>query len=174
MKKFKYSTRPPRSRRSSPLSLELPQKTSKMAFKTTHTFSTTATSSTTSSMEDKWVINLSKKELTPYQSLYYRKAQKLQLTQQPSLSKNISLQLLWQFSRQVNLMVLTVDACILMSVVFLIPTQINQCNRHHQIQTFSTWQSKERQGLHHCHCWQVVALVVMDKTEYITKCEALL
>ena len=38
---------------------------SKMASKTTNTFNTTITSSTSSSILDKWVINLSKKELTP-------------------------------------------------------------------------------------------------------------
>ena len=36
-----------------------------VASKTINTFSTTATSSTTSGIHDKWIINLSKKELTP-------------------------------------------------------------------------------------------------------------
>ena len=49
--------------------------TSKMASKTTNTFNTAVTSSSSSSIQDKWVINLSKKELTPEKSLYYRKAQ---------------------------------------------------------------------------------------------------
>ena len=40
-------------------------KTSKMATKTTNTFTITMTSSTTLSIQEKWVINLSKKELTP-------------------------------------------------------------------------------------------------------------
>ena len=39
--------------------------TSKMASKTTNTFNTAVTSSTSSGIQDKWVINLSKKELTP-------------------------------------------------------------------------------------------------------------
>ena len=39
--------------------------TSKMASKTTNTFSTAVTSSMSSRIQDKWVINLSMKELTP-------------------------------------------------------------------------------------------------------------
>ena len=46
--------------------------TSKMTFKTTNIFCTTATSSTTSSISDKWVISLSKKDPTPEEKSYYR------------------------------------------------------------------------------------------------------
>ena len=53
--------------------------TSKMASKTTNTFSITATSSTTSSIQDKWVINLSKKERTPEEKSLLHKGQNLHL-----------------------------------------------------------------------------------------------
>ena len=42
-----------------------PTTNSKMASKTTNTFSTAVTSSTSLSIQEKWVINLSKKKLTP-------------------------------------------------------------------------------------------------------------
>ena len=52
----------------------------KMASKTSSTFSTTATSSTVSSIQDKWVINLSKKELTPEEKSLLQKGPKFELT----------------------------------------------------------------------------------------------
>ena len=50
--------------------------TSKMASKTTNTFNTAVTSSTSSSIWDKWVINLSKKELTPKETSLLQKGPK--------------------------------------------------------------------------------------------------
>ena len=100
--------------------------TSKMASKTPNTFISTVTSSTSTSMQDKWLINLSKKELTPEESFYYIMAQNLQLPQQPSSSRNTSPILLWQPSRQVNSMVLTAVASTMMSIEFLTPLAINQ------------------------------------------------
>ena len=54
--------------------------TSKMASKTTNTFNTAVTSSTTSSIQDKWVINLSKKELTPQEKSLLQKGPKFAVT----------------------------------------------------------------------------------------------
>ena len=100
--------------------------TSKMASKTTNTCNTAVTSSTSSSIQDKWVINLSKKELKCKESLYYRKAQNLQLPQQPFLSRNTSPLLLWQLSRQVNSRVLTAVASTMITIEFLTPSLMNQ------------------------------------------------
>ena len=49
---------------------------SKIASKTTNTFNTAVTSSTCSSIQDKWVINLSKKELTPEEKSFLQKGPK--------------------------------------------------------------------------------------------------
>ena len=54
--------------------------TSKMASKTTNTFSPTVTSSTTLCIQDKWVINLSKKELTPKEKSLLQKGPKFAVT----------------------------------------------------------------------------------------------
>ena len=94
--------------------------------------------------------------------------------EQPSLSKNISSLLLLELSRQMSSMVLAAGPSTMMSIEFLIPTLINSTCKHHQSRTSSTWKSQETQGLHHCSADKGVALVVMDKTEYITKCEAIL
>ena len=54
--------------------------TSKMASMTTNTFNTAITSSTSPSMQDKWVINLSKKELTPEEKSLLQKGPKFAIT----------------------------------------------------------------------------------------------
>ena len=46
-----------------------------MASKTTNTFNTVVTSSTSTCIQDKWVINLSKKELTPEEKTLLQKGQ---------------------------------------------------------------------------------------------------
>ena len=51
--------------------------TSKMTSKTTNTFNTVVTSSICSSIQDKWVINLSKKELTPKEKSLLQKGPKV-------------------------------------------------------------------------------------------------
>ena len=51
--------------------------TSKMASKTTNTLNTAVTSSTSSSIQDKWVINLSKKELTPEEKVFTTERSKI-------------------------------------------------------------------------------------------------
>ena len=94
--------------------------------RTSWTLNTAVTSSAPSSIQDKWVINLSKKELTPEEKSLLQKTQNFQLPQQPSPSRNTSPLLLWQLSRQVNSMVLTAVACAMMSMEFLIPSPINQ------------------------------------------------
>ena len=54
--------------------------TSKMVSKTTNTFNTAVTSSTTSSIQDKWVINLFNKELTPEENSLLQKGPKFAVT----------------------------------------------------------------------------------------------
>ena len=51
-----------------------------MASKTSNTSNTAATSSTYSSIQDKWVINLSKKELTPEEKSLLQKCPKFAVT----------------------------------------------------------------------------------------------
>ena len=51
-----------------------------MASKTTNTFNTAVTSSTSSSIQDKWVINLSKKELTHEEKSLLQKGPKFAVT----------------------------------------------------------------------------------------------
>ena len=51
-----------------------------MVFKTTNTFSTTATSSTTSIIQDRWVINLCKKELSSEEKSLQQKGPKFAAT----------------------------------------------------------------------------------------------
>ena len=53
---------------------------SKMASKTTNTLNTAVTSSTSSNIQDKWVINLSKKELTPEEKSLLQKGPKFAVT----------------------------------------------------------------------------------------------
>ena len=54
--------------------------TSKMASKTTNTFNSAVTSSTSSSIHDKWVISLFKKELTPQEKSLLQKGPKFAVT----------------------------------------------------------------------------------------------
>ena len=51
-----------------------------MASKTTNTFNTAITSSTSSSIQENWVINLSKKELTPEEKSLLQKGPKFIVT----------------------------------------------------------------------------------------------
>ena len=51
-----------------------------MAFKITNTSSTAITSSTSSHIQDRWVINLSKKELTPEEKSLLQKGPKFPVT----------------------------------------------------------------------------------------------
>ena len=53
---------------------------SKMASKTTNTFNNVVTSSISSSIQDKWVINLSKKELTPEEEPLLQKGPEFAVT----------------------------------------------------------------------------------------------
>ena len=148
--------------------------TCKMASKTTNTYRTNATSSTTSSIEEKWVINLSKMELTPEKSLYYRKAWNLRLSQQPSLlEKYIS----------------TTTVAVLQAGEFNsgdcsgLYHNINRiCNTYTNKQKHTNITKAEYIALENLgkdkDCIIVTAdkgvtLVAMDITEYLTKCEAL-
>ena len=94
--------------------------TPKMALQTTNTFNTAVTSSSSSSIQDRWVINLSKKELTPAEVFTTERSK---ICSYPS---NLShqrkhLHYYWQLSRQVNSIVLTA-----LAVEFLTPMPINQ------------------------------------------------
>ena len=54
--------------------------TEKTASKTTKTFNTAVTPSTSSNIKDKWVINLSKKDLTPEEKALLQKGPKFAVT----------------------------------------------------------------------------------------------
>ena len=148
--------------------------TSKIASNRTNTFNTAVTSSTSSSIQDKWVINLSKKELTPEEKSLLQKGPKFAVTpttipikEYVSTTTVAALQV-----GELN----GVDCSGLYHVNRILNTFTNK-----PIHTSIT--KPEHLGLENLrkdkNCIivtadKVVALVVMDKTEYITKCEALL
>ena len=77
----------------------------------------------------KWVINHSKRDLTPKEKSFLQKGLLFVVTQATIPIKeyiSTTTLLLWQFSRQVNSMVLTAVASTRMSIEFLTPTPINQ------------------------------------------------
>ena len=146
-----------------------------MASKTTNTFNTAITSSTSSSIQDRWVINLSKKELTPTEMSSLQKGLKFAVTQ----------------------VTIPVKGYISTTTVAAFQAGgLNGVDRsglyHHVNRILNTYTDKqistnitksEHLALENLRkgkdCIIVtadtgVALVVMDKTEYITKCKALL
>ena len=146
-----------------------------MASKTTNTFNTAVTSSTSWSIQDKWIINLSKKELTPEEKSLLQKGPKFAVT--PA----------------------TIPIKEYISTTTVAALQAGELNGvdcsalYHDVnRIFNTFTNKpihtnitkaEHLALEHLRedkdhiivtADKGVALAVMDKTEYITKCEALL
>ena len=101
--------------------------TDKTASRTTKTFNTAVTPSTSSNIQDKWVINLSKKKLTPEEKALLQKGPKICSYPSNHPHQRIHLHYYCGSSfRQVKPMVLTVVASTMMSTEFLTPSPINQ------------------------------------------------
>ena len=146
-----------------------------MAFKTNNTFNTAVTSSTSSSIQDKWVINLSKKELTSEEKSLLQKGSKFAVT-----AASIPIK---EYISPTTVAALQagelngVDcSCLYHDINKILNTYTNK-----PIHTNIT--KSEHLALENLRkdkdCINVtadkgVALVVMNKTEYITKYEALL
>ena len=79
-RKHSYSTKNIQIKKLKHLNSRSSTATSKMASKTTNTFNTVITSSTSSGIQDKWVINLSKTELTPEERSLLQKDPKFAVT----------------------------------------------------------------------------------------------
>ena len=154
--------------------------TSKMAPKTTNTFNTAVTSSTSWSIQDKWV-NQPRQEGTNTwtKRLYYWKGQSLQLPQQPSPSRNTS-PLLGQELHVAALQAGELNGVdcsgLYHDVNRILHTFTN--NPMHTNITKSEHLALENLRNDKDHIIVTtdkgVALVVMDKTEYIIKCGVLL
>ena len=146
-----------------------------MASKTTHTSNPAVTSSTSSSIQDKWVISPSKKELTPEEKSLLQKGLKFAVTPATILVK--------QYISTTT--VATLQAGELNGVdcsgLYHGTNRILNTFTNKPIHTNIT--KAEHLALENLRkdkdCITVtaekgVALVVMDKTEYVTKCETLL
>ena len=148
---------------------------SKMTSKKTNTFNTIVISSTFSSIQDKWVINLSKKELTPEERSLLQKGPKFEvmpatipIKEYISTTTVAALQ-----AGELN----GVDCSGLYHDVNRILNSYTNKPIHTNI-TKSEHLALENLMKDKDHIIVTadkgVGLVVMDKTEYITKCEALL
>ena len=149
--------------------------TSKMASKTTNTFNTAVTSSTSSSLEEKWVINLSKKELTPEEKSLLQKGPKFAVTPSTipikeyiSTTTVVALQAGELNSMDCSGLYHDVNRILNTCTNKPIHTNITKAE-HLALENLS--EDKDHIIVTADKC---VALAVMDKTEYITKCEALL
>ena len=148
--------------------------TSKVASKTTNTFNTAVTSSTYSSIQDKWVINLSKKELTPEEKSLLQKGPMFAVTPSTIPTKEyITTTVTAPQASELN----RVDC----SGLYLNDNRILNTFTNKPIHTNIT--KAEHLALENLRkdkdhiivtADKGVALVVMDKMEYITKCEGLL
>ena len=148
---------------------------SKMVSKTTNTFNTAATSSTSSSIWDNWVINLSKKELTPEEKFLLQKGPKFAVTPATiPIKEYISTTTVAALQAgELN----GVDCSGLYHDVYRILNTFTNKPIHKNI-TKAEHLSLENLRKDKDHIIVTadkgVPLVVMDKMEYITKCEALL
>ena len=149
--------------------------TSKMASKTTNTFNTAVTSSTSSSIQDKWVINLSKKELTPEEKSLLQKGPKFAVTLatipiKEYISTTTVAALQAGELNGVDCSGLYHDVSRILNTFTNKPVHTNITKSEHLALEYLT-KNKDHIIV---TADKGVALVVMDKTEYITKCEALL
>ena len=148
---------------------------SKMASQTTNTSNTAVTSSTTSSIQDKWVINLSKKELTPEEKSLLQKGPKFAVTPATiPIEEYISTTTVTALQAgQLN----GVDCSGLYDDINRILNTFTNKPIHTNItKTEHLALENLRKDKDHIIVTadKGVVLVVMDKTEYIMKCEALL
>ena len=146
--------------------------TCKIASKTINTFNTAATSS---SIQDKWVINFSKKELTPEEKSVLQKDPKFAVTPatipiKEYISTTTVAALQAGELNGIDCSGLYHDVNRILNTYTNKPVHTNITKSEHlALQNLR----KDRDHII-VTADQGVALVVMDKTEYITKCEALL
>ena len=145
--------------------------TSKMASKTTNTFNTAVTSSTSSCFQDKWVIYLSKKELTPEEKSLLQKGPKFAVTPatipiKECISTTIVAALQAGEFSGVDCSAFYHDINRILNTFTYKPIHTNITKSEHLAL------ENLRKDKDHIIVTAVkgVALVVMDKTEYITKC----
>ena len=149
--------------------------TSKKVSKTTNTFNTAVTSFTSSSIQDKWVIKLSKKELTPEEKSLLQKGPKFVVT--PStipIKEYISTTTVAALQAGeldgVDCSGLYPDVNRILNIFTNKPIHTNTTKSEH----LALENLRKDKDCIIITADKGVALVVMDKTEYITKCEALL
>ena len=149
--------------------------TSKMTSKTTNTFNTAVTSSAYLSIQEKWVINLSKKELTPEEMSLLQKGPKFAVTPATiPIKEYISITTVATLKAgELN----SIDCSDLYHDVNRIIDTYNNKPIHTNITKVEHFTLENLRKDEECIIVTAdkgVALVVMDKTEYITKYEALL
>ena len=146
--------------------------TYKMASETTNTFSTTVTSSNTSGIQDRWVINLSKKELIPEEKSLLKKGLKFAVTP-GSIPVKEYISTTTVAACQAGLLN-GVDFSGLYHDVSRIPNTYTNKPMHTNITKAEHLVLEDHGKDKDCifvTADKGVALVVMDKTEYLTKCE---
>ena len=146
-----------------------------MASKATNTFNTAVTSSTFSSFQDKQVINLSKKELTPEEMSLLQKGPKFAVTPASiPIKEYISTTTVAALQAgELNGMDCSGpyhDANRILNIVTNKPIHTNITTAEH----LALENLRKDKDCIIVTADKGVALVVMDKTEYVTKCEALL
>ena len=171
-RKHFYSTRTPKSRSSSTSSPDPSTTTDKTASKTTKTFNTPSTSS---NIQDKWVINLSKKELTLEEKALLQKGPKFAVTPatipiKEYISTTTVAALQAGEPNGVDCSGLYHDVNRILNTFTNKPIHTNITKSEH-LALENLRKDKDRIIV---TADKGVALVVMHKTEYITKCEALL
>ena len=174
-RKCSCSTGTPKSRSSSTLSPEPPQQPLRWPPRQQTFFRTTATSSTSSSIQEKWIINLSKKELTPEEKPLLQKGPKFSVTlatipvkEYTSTTTGAALKV-----GELNIVdcsSLYHDVNRILNTYTNKPIHTNITKAEH-LALENLWKLKD--------CIFVTAgkgaaMDVINKTEYITKCEALL
>ena len=147
----------------------------KIASKTTNTFNTDVTPSTSSNIQDKWVINLSKKELTPEEKALLQKGPKFAVTPatipiKEYISTTTVAALQAGEPNGVDCSGLYHDVNRVLNTFTNKPIYTNITKSEH-LALENLMKDKDHIIV---TADKGVALVVMDKTEYITKCEALL
>ena len=149
--------------------------TSKMASKTTNTFNTAVTSSTSSSIQDNWIINLFMKELTPEEKSLLQKGPKFAVTQTTiPMKEYISTTTVAVIQagelNGVDCSALYHDVNRILNTFTNKPIHTNITKAEH----LALENLRKDKDCIIVTADKGVALDVMDKTEYITKCEALL
>ena len=141
-----------------------------MSSKTINTFNTAVISSTSSSIQDKWIINLSKKELTPEEKSFLQKGPTFAVTPATfHIKEDISTTTVAAVQAgELN----GVDC----SVNRFLDTYTNKLiyNNITKAEHLALENLRKDKDCIIIAADKGVVLVVMDKTEYITKCEALL